>query len=175
MMTTTHPLAAAWLYRVDRLATGMPVERHHELLADLGDHLEQALGSDPSPAEIEAVLARMGDPADIVAAARDDLPPSPPLMAPTVVAEPDHVSTAEIVTLVLFVASGLLLVLWPLAVVAWVVAVVLLITKDRWEGVENLVALLLPFGFAVPWLFLAWAASPASRAAVRSRSTRPAT
>lgn len=152
MMTTTHPLTAAWLDRVDRLATGMPAERHHELLADLRDHLARALGVDPSPAEVETALARMGDPADIVVAARDDLPPSPPVMSHAVDAGPDRISTAEVVTLVLFVASGLLLVAWPLAILAWIVAVVLLVAKDRWEGAENLVALLLPFGFSVPWI-----------------------
>lgn len=48
--------------------------------------------------------------------------------------------------------AGLLLKLWPLAVLSWIVAVVLLVTKDRWQGVENLVALLVSIGIALPWV-----------------------
>lgn len=155
MMTTTHPLAAAWLDRIDRLATGLPEERRQELLADLRDHLDTALGGDTDTPQVEAVLARMGDPADIVAEARDDLPPAPPVLTARIPAEQGHrLNTAEVVTLVLFVLSGLMLVLWPLAIIAWVVATVLLATRDRWVGKENLVALLLPFGFSVPWVVL---------------------
>lgn len=151
MMTTTNPLATAWLDRVEALSAGMPEDRRQELLADLRDHLDAALPADPDAAQVEHVLARMGDPADIVAAARDDLPPPAPVVATTAVTS-DRLTGAEIVTLVLFVLSGLLLLLVPVAVIAWVVAVVLLLTRDRWEGVENLVALLLPFGFAIPWV-----------------------
>ncbi len=160
MTTTLPPLATAWLDRVDRMATSLPHDRRAELLADLREHLDNALPSDAGPDRVREVLDRMGDPADIVAAAADDLPlvPPPPPHAPTapvVAARRDRIDAPEIATLVLLVLSGLLLFLVPLAAVAWVVAVVLLVTRDRWVGVENLVALLVPFGFAVPWVIVA--------------------
>lgn len=162
MMTNTHPLATAWLDRVAELSIGMPEDRRRELLADLREHLDVALTDRNDAAAVDRVLARMGDPADVVAAARDDLPPPAPPPAPgdhgpgsPGPAHPaDRLTRAEVVSLTLLVLSGLLLILWPLAVVAWVVAVTLLVTRTRWEGLENLVALLLPFGFAIPYLAL---------------------
>lgn len=74
MMTTTHPLATAWLDRVRALSTGMPEDRRQELLADLRDHLDAALPPDPDAATVERVLARMGDPADVVAEAMHVIP-----------------------------------------------------------------------------------------------------
>lgn len=157
MMTTLHPLARAWLDRVESLATGLaPVDRE-ELLADLRDHIAQEFGPEADDAQVQDGLARLGDPADIVAAAEFEESPSD--------LGPIGLSGAETITLVGFALSGLLLVIWPIALVAWVMAAVLLATKDRWEGVENLVALLLPLGFAMPWvLFTLWLVNGGSEA-----------
>lgn len=177
MMTTTHPLAKVWLDRIDHLATGMPAERHHELLADLRDHLDQALGADPSPTEVEAVLTRMGDPADIVAAAAEDLPRVPPPAAvgwPATIApppapiegEPPATSSSvpnawEVSALTSMVLAGILLLPGMLvgqtliivgllyAAPIWMVAMVILVTKTRWTASERVAALAIPLTFAI--------------------------
>lgn len=46
-MTVTHPLAVAWLERVERLGADLPAGQRAELLADLREHLGAALSSDP--------------------------------------------------------------------------------------------------------------------------------
>lgn len=156
-MITVHPVATAWLARVEQLAVALPDPERAELLADLSDHLDRALGTDPTSEEVALVLDRLGDPADIVAAAtpvsRERPTPATPPPPGTLEPPPDRADDAltgwEITVLVGLVVSGLFAPLFVLSVPLWVLSVVLLFTRTRWVGVERLVGLAVPVGFAV--------------------------
>lgn len=144
---TMTPLAEAWLQRVEELARDVPDLERRELVEDLRAHLNEALaGHESDPDRVAGVLARMGDPVDIVAAASADDDPSG-----TVPPGPRTLTGAESATLVGLMASGLLLPLWPLAVLAWLVGVILLVGRTRWQGRSVVVGLALPFGWSLPW------------------------
>lgn len=145
---TTHPLMTAWLDRVAALAANLPPDQRDELLADLEDHLDQSLPSaDATAAEVQRVLEALGHPNDIVAAAREDTLPPPPPLPPEL---RPGLTGAEITVIAGFVTSGFLLIAFPFSAMAWILAVVLLATRARWQGIEKLVALTLPIYFAAP-------------------------
>lgn len=149
-MMTQHPLATAWLARVDDLAGDLPAGVRGELLADLREHLEAALQPDAEQSEVAAVLDRLGDPADVVAAARADVggsPPPPPPPAAATVPGPG-LTTPEALGLAALVLAGLVLVLvWPLGLALWAVGIAVVAAAGRWRGGEAVGAALLP----VPW------------------------
>lgn len=148
-MMTQHPLATAWLARVDDLAADLPAGVRGELLADLREHLDAALPPDADETEVADVLARLGDPADVVAAARADAgaPPPPPPSGAATVPGPG-LTTPEALGLAALVVAGLVLVvLWPLGLLLWAVGVALVASLGRWSGGEVVAAALLP----VPW------------------------
>jgi len=146
-MMTTHPLASAWLARVDDLAADLPAGVRAELLADLREHLAAALPPGADEAEVAAVLDRLGDPADVVAAARVDVgSPTPPPPAPAVPGP--GLTTAEALGLAALVLAGIVLVVvWPIGLLLWVVGVAVVASVGRWRGSEAAGAALLP----VPW------------------------
>ncbi|MBY5162564.1 HAAS signaling domain-containing protein [Salsipaludibacter albus] len=156
-MITVHPVATAWLARVEQLAVVLPDPERAELLADLSDHLDRALHPNPSTDAVAAVLDRLGDPADIVAAATvgsrerpaPATPPPPATLEPPPGRVDDTLTGWEITVLVGLVVSGLFAPLFVLSVPLWVLSVVLLFTRTRWVGVERLVGLAVPVGFAV--------------------------
>lgn len=151
MMTASNPLVTAWLDRVRLLSAELPPADRAELLADLEDHLSVALPPGVSDQETAAVLARLGDPADIVGAAGGDTWLGAPA-GPAPSAAGDRATTGpgrEGLTLGLLVVAGLTVVVWPVAVVVWIAAVVLLVTRTRWRGGEVVVALLVPIGTAM--------------------------
>ena len=176
MMTTRHPLATAWLDRVAALTSDLPPATRAELLADLGDHLDEALAEVDDGSRVEEVLARLGDPADVAAAAREaggPMPPTPPGVGPVVaVPAPTPASTpvttpgpagltaVEGLVLAVVVLLGLLglVVLWlvgvvvggPLLLLVWAGALVTAALGGRWTGAEVVGLALLPIGWSVP-------------------------
>jgi len=144
-MMTTQPLASAWLARVEDLSADLPAGVRAELLADLREHLAAALPPDADRAQVAAALDRLGDPGDVVGAARADagVPPPPP-SRPAV----PGLATAEALGLAALVLAGLvLLVVWPLGLLLWAVGVAVVASVGRWRGAEACGAALLP----VPW------------------------
>lgn len=158
-MTITHHLAAAWLERVERLAADLPPGDRAELLADLRDHLEMALAPDAATEDVEAVLARLGDPADVVAAARTDAGvPSPTPgdratgRAPAV---PAGLLTQEVIALAALVLAGLVSIfVWPVTLLLWAIGIAIVASGGRWRGGEVVAMLLLPIAWALPVLSL---------------------
>lgn len=69
-----HPEVAAFLARLRGAAAGLPPARREELVAELGEHLRDALPDGASDAEVRSVLDRLGEPEDIVAAETDGAP-----------------------------------------------------------------------------------------------------
>ncbi|MFC7929354.1 HAAS signaling domain-containing protein [Streptomyces cinereoruber] len=74
MTRTAHPLVTDYLATVEREASFLPAERREELLADLREHLDVAVGEERDPETVRAALDRLGSPAAIVAAARAEEP-----------------------------------------------------------------------------------------------------
>lgn len=79
MKAVTHPVAAEWLARFDRAAAVLPQPRRGELRQELAEHLDALIANDTTDDELAAAVARLGDPADIVAA--EGLPPVSPARA----------------------------------------------------------------------------------------------
>lgn len=77
MKAVTHPVVAEWLAHFDRAAAVLPQPRRGELRQELVDHLDALLADDPTDEELPAAVARLGDPADIIAA-EGPPPVSPP-------------------------------------------------------------------------------------------------
>ncbi|MEV6876156.1 hypothetical protein [Amycolatopsis sp. NPDC051128] len=77
-MNTVKQSAAAteWLARFDRVASVLPQARRGELRQELAEHWDALIAESTSEEELAAAVARLGDPADIVAA--EGLPPVSP-------------------------------------------------------------------------------------------------
>lgn len=156
-MTVTHPLAIAWLERVEHLADDLPPGERTELLADLREHLEVALTDDPDGAQVGAVLDRLGDPVDVVAAARSDATEaSAPARRPTTDTEidaPEGLTTPEILALIALVLAGLVgIFVFPVMILLWAVGIAIVAARGRWRSGEVLGMVLLPVGWALPAL-----------------------
>lgn len=68
-----HPLVQDYLARLDRAGAGLPPEIRAELSADLSAHLDSALTSTSSDADVRNALQELGAPEDVAAAAYDGL------------------------------------------------------------------------------------------------------
>lgn len=80
-MTTTngHPLVERYLARLDAAARRLPRGERRELVDEIRAHLDAGIGPDPAEADVRNVLDDLGDPDEIVAAAR---PATSPTAAP---------------------------------------------------------------------------------------------
>jgi hypothetical protein len=79
MNAVKHFAAAEWLARFDRAASALSQPRRGELRQELVEHLDALIAEGTSEEELAAAVARLGDPADIVAA--EGLPPVSPARA----------------------------------------------------------------------------------------------
>jgi hypothetical protein len=68
MNAVKHSAAAEWLARFDRAASVLPQPRRGELRQELVEHLDALIAEAGSEEELAAAVARLGDPADTVAA-----------------------------------------------------------------------------------------------------------
>lgn len=156
-MTVTHPLIMAWLERVERLADDLPPGERTELLADLREHLDVALADDPDTADVEAVLDRLGDPVDVVAAARSHEGVAAVVarqpQADAAVDAPEGLTTPEIIAIAALVLAGLVgIFVWPLTILLWAIGIAIVASTGRWRGGEALAMVLLPVAWALPVL-----------------------
>jgi uncharacterized membrane protein len=151
--TVVDPLVEDYLRRLDAAAYPLGEDRRSELLAGIREHIEASVesGEVHDEASLRALLDRLGDPEEIVAAARDDDAPGAtpyPLGSPPPVAYRRAGIGLEI-TAALFLTVGSVLF-----VIGWLVGVVLVWSSRRWTLGEKLVAtLVFPGGpFAVVFL-----------------------
>lgn len=118
-MTTLHtdPLVADYLRRLDAAAAVLPPQRRAELVAEIREHVDEALRSTGPVDEVAVrnVLERLGPPDEIVDAAGDrtGLPP-----------ERGRVGVLEVV--------ALLALLIP--IVGWLVGSVLVLLSRTWTS-----------------------------------------
>ncbi|TDD46744.1 hypothetical protein E1263_35875 [Kribbella antibiotica] len=136
-------LVEAYLKELATAAEALPAERRTELLADMTTHIAEARAEGAtSDDEVRAVLQRLGDPHEIVAASTDGLV--------LVDAEPRFRLRDFATVALLFIGPFLL-------AIGWLVGVWLLWTSDRWTRVEKLLATLgwpLGYGAAIVCEFI---------------------
>ena len=69
MTSTAHPLTDEYLRRLERAARNLPRDDRDELLAQIRSHIDDALPPGSSEGQVRNLLAELGSPEDIVAAA----------------------------------------------------------------------------------------------------------
>ena len=76
MNVHTDPLVGDYLRRLEAAASALPAHQREELVAEIRDHLQEALRQIPSAdqAAVHNALERLGPPEEIAAAAADPLP-----------------------------------------------------------------------------------------------------
>lgn len=136
-MTTTDALVTDYLTRLNAAAAVLPPDRRAELLEGIGEHIDaaRASGAAPDEAGVRTLLDRLGEPAEIVGAARDESPygPSPVLRTPG--------TGLELAAVIMLTVGSFL------PVVGWLVGVVLLWWSSRWRVGEKLLGtLVVPLG-----------------------------
>jgi uncharacterized membrane protein len=126
-MTTMQrdPLVAGYLRRLEAAAAGLPRERRRELVAEIEEHIDAALGEEHGEAAVRTVLDRLGTPEEIAAAA------GPPAVEPTR-------GTLETMALVVLAVSFLV----PL--LGYLVGAALVVASRAWTEREKLIGLVLP-------------------------------
>ncbi len=152
-------LVTDYLGRLDAAATALPYDRRVELVGEIGEHIAQARtsGGISGEAGLRDLLDRLGDPDEIVAAARDDdesgqgQPPPPP--APAGAAPPwgyqPPVSRPPGIGLEI-AAIGLMTVGSLIPFVGWMAGTIMLWFSHRLRIVEKLLmTLVFPGGPAV--------------------------
>jgi hypothetical protein len=137
--STLHPVATAYLRQVRREGRDLPGDRLAELLIDLEEHLSTAIPADATEEEAREVLARFGDPHEIIEAER-----------PVVSAKRRGPREWAAICLLLFgfIVTG----------VGWLVGVVLLWRSRAWTVRDKLIGtLVLPGGLLATVVLLALA------------------
>ena len=76
MNVNADPLVEDYLRHLEAAASGLPAYRREELLAEIREHLAEAMRQVPAgdEAAVRSVLERLGSPEEIVAAAADPMP-----------------------------------------------------------------------------------------------------
>ena len=132
-MTTAHTneLVADYLRRLERAAAPLPRSRRAELVAEIREHIDDALIEAGAADEVAVrnVLERLGSPEEIAAAAT---PPADPTA---------HAGKLEVVALIAL----------ALPFVGWLVGIALLLASRAWSGRDKAIAAL-PRADSVPHL-----------------------
>jgi hypothetical protein len=137
MNTTLHPLAEQYLDRLERAAAHLPRARRRELVGDIEAHLVEALGPDPSDAEVLTVLDRLGEPEEIAAAE-----------APRPEPGADPRGLQEWAAVILLLLGGFIVG------IGWIVGLILLWASRAWTTRDKLIGTLLwPGGLVAPFIY----------------------
>jgi hypothetical protein len=128
--TTTESLVADYLRQLERETRTLPRQERDELIAEIREHLDCGLAADASEADVRNLLDDLGDPADIVAVARGDHPPT-------------RRGAREVFGLVMLVTG------FP-PLVGWLVGVGLVLWSPLWTARQKLLGILVwPGGLTV--------------------------
>ena len=136
--TVADEIIASYLSRLEQAAQALPADRRAELVDEIRDHIEQARASGAAFDEvaIRTLLDRLGDPEEIVAAARDGEPAAGPWGPPPAWPTRRPSIGLEIAAVALMTVGSVI------PFVGWLLGVVLLWSARRWTLVEKLVATL---------------------------------
>jgi hypothetical protein len=154
----TDPFVRAYLDRLDRCAAVLPTDQRTELVEEISRHIADAMavGQVRTEADMRTMLDRLGEPEEIVAAARADAGAtpgftlSPPYIGGAPVALRARTTTWEGVTVTLLTVGSIV------PVIGWLAGVAMLWTSRRWRpGEKVLGTLIMPLGpAAVLWFAL---------------------
>ncbi len=138
----TDPVVDDYLRRLDSAARVLPDDRRRELVDEIAGHIAEsrASGQVSNEAQLRTLLDRLGAPAEIVAAAREDddgLVPGPGTGPAGLVRRLVRPSIATETTAVLLLTVGSIV-----PFVGWVAGVVLMWTSRRWRTWEKILATL---------------------------------
>jgi uncharacterized membrane protein len=140
-------LVRAYLAELERQSQHLPADRRADLVAGIREHIDaaRASGDAQTPDEIRALLARLGSPAEIVAAEHEDTHG-----AVFVHASPG--TGRELAAVLLLSVGGVVI-----PIIGWIVGAVLLWTSPWWTRGDKLLGTLVwPGGmFAVLYAFTA--------------------
>jgi uncharacterized membrane protein len=156
-------LVADYLARLVACAGVLPADRRDELVEEISAHIAEARrnpaggAGDPAASGVAAILARLGDPEDIVSSAAEQAgiqapQPGAGSSAPQghewragekVPASTRRLGVMEICAVILLLGGGFL------AGIGWIVGVVLLWSSDRWRTSDKVLGTLIwPGGLA---------------------------
>jgi hypothetical protein len=154
----TDPFVRAYLDRLDRCAAALPTDQRTELVEEISRHIADAMaiGQVRTEADMRTMLDRLGEPEEIVAAARADAGAtpgftlSPPYTGGAPVAPRAPTTTWEGITVALLTLGSIV------PVIGWLAGVAMLWTSRRWRpGEKVLGTLIMPLGpAAVLWFAL---------------------
>jgi hypothetical protein len=144
MKTNADALVDDYLARLDHAARTLPDDRRADVVAGIREHIDAARESGVAhdEASLRDLLDRLGEPEEIVAAAREgDDPLPPPVAPPAAVAYRSPGIGTEITAAVLLTAGSFI------PFVGWIAGVIVAWTSRRWTVGEKLLAtLVFPFG-----------------------------
>jgi hypothetical protein len=123
MTTDVTRWSEAYLAELDRASLTLPADRRAELREQINAHLDAELVSCATDADAQAVLDRLGDPADLVAEAAADLPAPAPTGS--------GATAAEIIALLLMGIGGV-----ALPLIAPAVGVLFMRSTPRWTAAQ---------------------------------------
>ncbi len=136
--STVDRLVDDYLARLTDAAQLLPLDRRAELLSEIGEHIAAsgARGPGADEAAVRTMLDRLGEPADIVAAAIEDEPPDHPAY-PAPSGTRRRGIGLEVGAVVMLTLGSLI----PL--VGWAVGVILLWNSGLWRRSEKLLGTLI--------------------------------
>jgi hypothetical protein len=165
MNTDADALVGDYLARLDRAAGALPDDRRTDVVAGIREHIDAARESGVvhDEASLRDLLDRLGEPEEIVAAAREGDDPLPPPV-PAIAYRPAGIGTE--VTAVLLLTAGSFI-----PFVGWIAGVIVAWTSRRWTTGEKLLAtLVMPFGPAAGLVVMAYGSLMVTRVCTSSSS-----
>lgn len=153
---TVDELVHSYLERLHAAAATLPPDRRADLVEGITEHITaaRAAGAAADEAAVRTLLDRLGQPEEIVAAARDDVDPVPGFGAPPSYSAPGYGPPAYAGVAARPAGTGL--EGWAVAMltvgslipfVGWLVGIALLWSSRRWTVGEKLLGtLVVPFG-----------------------------
>jgi hypothetical protein len=166
MNTDSDALVDDYLARLDRAAGTLPDDRRADVVAGIREHIDAARESGVAhdEASLRDLLDRLGEPEEIVAAAREgDDPLPPPVVTAAAVAYRKPGIGTEVTAAVLLTAGSFI------PFVGWIAGVIVAWTSRRWTTGEKLLAtLVFPFGPAAGLVVMGFGTLTAGRACAQA-------
>jgi hypothetical protein len=132
-----------YLTRLGRALSGIPADRRDQILADVTEHISEGRATldIESESSIQALLDRIGDPAEIAAEAGS---------VPTLKAR----RRSDVFVPLLLLFGGIVGFIYPLLALVWLAGVAMLWASTSWSITQKLLGTLVLPGGLLPWALL---------------------